>query len=146
MTIMLFGDEMSRRMYYITLCVSSIAIGGAYYLLFKNNTIFESIVCRFVDFMPIKKRLPRITSSLLNNHLCDFLWAFSLYCGLCAIFLPTKKQGIVVFLGCVILGIIWELFQFYGVVGGTGDILDVVTYIFGAFVSLLITTKKEKKK
>lgn len=137
---------MNRKMYNIALCVSSLAIGGAYYLLFKNNTIFESIVCKFVDFMSIKNRLPRITSRFLNNHFCDFLWVFSLYCGLCAIFLPTKKQSMVIFFAVVILGTVWELFQFYGVVSGTGDILDVVTYVFGAYVSLLITTKKEKKK
>lgn len=137
---------MNRKMYSIALGISSLAIGGAYYLLFKNNTILESIVCKFVDYIPIKNQLPRITSSFMNNHFCDFLWVFSLGCGLCSIFEPTKKKSMVIFVAVVILGIVWELLQYYGVVGGTGDILDVVTYIFGAFISLLIITKKEKKK
>ena len=137
---------MNRKIYNIALSVSSLSIGGAYYLLFKNNTILEGIVCRLVDFMPIKHHLPRITSTYFNNHFCDFLWAFSLFCGLSAIFSPTKKCRRIIFISVVILGIIWELFQLYDVVGGTGDLLDVIAYISGAFVSLLITTKKEKKK
>ena len=117
MTIIKQGDEMNRKMYYIALSVSSLAIGGAYYLLFKDNTIFENIVCKFVDIMLIKKCLPRITSSFLNNHFCDFLWAFSLQCGLCAVFLPTKKHGIVISVTVVMLGLVWELFQRYNVIG-----------------------------
>ena len=132
-------------MYYIALCIVSVLIGGSYYLLFKNNTFLEQIVCKYINIIPTKEILPHVTSVFLQNHFCDLLWAFSLQSGLLAIFLPTKEGKIIISVTVVLSGAVWELFQRFGITVGTGDVIDVIMYVVGSAATLLFTIEKEKK-
>ena len=136
---------MSRKK-YIALCITSLAIGGMYYILFKNNTVLENIICNYFDIIPLKSKMPKIESSFLQYHFNDMLWAFSLQCGLCAIFAPTAtKQKTLISLSVILLGILWETAQHFGITNGTGDLLDVLSYLCGSAFSLIITFYKGDK-
>ena len=132
---------MSRKK-YIALCIISLAVGGLYYLLFKNNTILENIVCKFVDIMPVKSKMPHISSTFFQCHFNDMLWAFSLQCGLCAIFIPTEKQKVYISFAVVFLGFFWEVAQYSDIVNGTGDVLDIAMYFTGSLIAFLFTLNK----
>ena len=115
-------------------------------MLFKDGTFFEKIICGYADIIPIKDRIPEISSVFFNNHFCDYLWAFSLQSGLFAIFLPCKKKKMIITVIVVLYGSVWELGQRLQIVGGTGDIVDILMYFAGSVTVFFINETKETEK
>ena len=131
---------MSRRKYFI-FSIISLFIGGMYYLIFKSNTILENIISRYFKIIPMKGNIPILSSTFFKCYFCDFLWAFSLQCGLCTIFLPDKKQHLHICYVVLIFGALWEILQFTSITNGTGDFVDLIIYFLGSSLTLLFKNK-----
>ncbi len=85
-------------------------------------------------------------SNFLKFYFPDFLWAISLCFGLYAIYLPTIKTSIMLSVIVFVYGVIWEILQAVEVLGGTGDIVDVIMYLLACLLALIFNLKKEKTK
>ena len=136
---------MKKRNVYILLCIASLCIGGGLYVIFRPNTYITDFVR---SLLPVSGALflkaESINCDLVKYYLPDFIWAFSLNCGLNAIF-NTKKS---VFInGGVVFGIsaLWELAQYVGITSGTGDLIDVAMYL-AALVTVVIINALIKGK
>ena len=131
---------MSKRAFFILLGTLSLIIGGAIYLLFRENayiTIFFG-----TNFLArIRETVSFLSVQIVNFYFVDFLWGLSLCAYLLAIFAP-KGAGIF-FCGIVafLCGTGWELLQFTGVVSGTGDVLDIIAYLVAAIIAVIIFLK-----
>ena len=64
---------------------------------------------------------------LVRNYLPDGLWAYSLLS--CILIIWNRKPHWVWILGAVISALLFEYGQYSGVLPGTGDWLDVATYL-----------------
>ena len=65
-------------------------------------------------------------------------------CGLHVIFQPEICVSALCTVAVVIYGGVYELLQYLGVIGGTGDLWDVLMYILaGITVNILNSTYKE---
>lgn len=132
-----------NREKYLLFCIFPLFIGGLYYLFFKSNTLLENIIVGQLNIIPITFDLPILSSDLLKYYLCDYLWAFSLQCGLCVIFLPKNtKHHIGISITVIGLGIIWEISQYTGITNGTSDFADILAYVLGSISTLLLKNSK----
>lgn len=67
---------------------------------------------------------------IIRNHLCDFLWAYSLAFSLTYIELNKTQTFIITLL----TGIIFELFQKIHLIKGTFDILDILVELLACVI------------
>ena len=115
-----------------------LGLGGTIYILFRENTYIANFTEKFIYFDNVRSRLYFLNCNFLKYYFTDFTWAFSLCCGLFS-FYPSKvsnviKIGLVTFL----LGTIWEIIQYIGIIKGTGDVLDLMMYLSASVIAVTI--------
>lgn len=117
----------------------ALAVGSGLYLLFRDSTYLHH--CLRIDHS-LFSNAQFFGIDVLRYYLPDFLWAYSLYSGLCAVILPQGREWLWPALATFGLGVGWELAQYYSWVGGTSDIIDVTLY--GAAVAVAIINFRRK--
>lgn len=136
---------MSKRVFNVLLGIASLSLGGALYLAFRPYSYISELVGTIFALEPLRRAAGRFSCEFLKYYFPDYLWTFSLSCGLIAIFGPKLKGVAMCCLTSFLLGVVWEILQFIGVVSGTGDILDVIMYLLAALTALLINFKEKKQ-
>lgn len=136
---------MSKRQKNILMCLSALLLGAVLYIFFRRNT-WVSRLFAVIAFAPeVAVQQKWMLMDWIRYYIPDFLWSFSLSCGIQAICLPKRKD----ILGCSAIalacGVVWEVLQWRNVVSGTGDILDVLMYFGGSILSILINIKERKQ-
>lgn len=116
-------------------------IGFVYYALFRNGSYIFSIVHRFAD-LPIPKV---VIPEIINNHLCDCLWGYSLYM---ILYLVTSDKLRAMFFSVIFI-ILLEIVQI-GMRSMTFDILDIlfelISIIIASILVHIITERGEKNE
>lgn len=78
----------------------------------------------------------------IKYSLPDGLWIFSFISGVLLIWNNNlSKQNIFWILSIPFVGIITEIGQFLGIIRGTFDIYDIICYLIGALLPIIIFTK-----
>ncbi len=137
---------MAKRSTNILLCIAALITGAAIYVLFRTNAyISKWFDC--VDFIGTLRTIAvGYTNGFIKFYLPDFLWCFALCCGMQAIYLPGRRGMVICALVAFSCGTLWELLQWGGAVSGTGDFWDILMYLSGSILSILINIKGEKTK
>lgn len=128
---------MKKRYFYILLCVISLCIGGGLYIIFRPNTyVAEFARGLFHSASTIFSSLEEINCDFIKYYFPDLIWAFSLNCGLNAIF--NSKKSIFINSGIVLgIGALWEISQHLSIVSGTGDFIDLAMYLCGILLIII---------
>ena len=122
----------------------SLVAGFLLYVFFRQNTYIAQFVLSYFPALrsDYASRFPQIRH--LSYYLADYLWAFSLSCGLHAIFLPGKSGTFCCTLAVSLLGIIYEILQCVRIISGTGDITDILLYVLaGCTVNIIYLLRRE---
>ena len=130
---------MMGRKKYIYLSIISLVLGACVYVFFKEKSYLHLAMVRLLG-VPFGLHTDCV---FVNHHLCDFLWAFSLACGLLFILGETKKVKLLCGGITVGYGAVWELLQFTHIASGTGDLWDVLSYFLASLLAIFIFNKKE---
>lgn len=137
---------MSNRIKNIVCCLVSLMVGLMMYILFRPTSIIAKPFAQCDWIAQLCTYLHPYSGELMRFHIPDFLWAFSLSCGLQVVFVISKTVEI---LSCALTafacGVIWEILQYAGVVSGTADWLDILMYFLAVFASILINLKERMK-
>ena len=129
---------MSNRQKYLLLCGGCLVPGCICYAFFRPDTY----IAIFLRKLPLfTQTLPVLSSLFLQSYLPDLLWGLALSLGLMAIYDPDVKGAFFCSACSFACGCIWEALQFFGSVRGTGDLLDVLMYLFGSVFSMLLFRK-----
>lgn len=78
-------------------------------------------------------------SAFFRNYVPDFLWMISFY--LFSINFTkqlTSKYILLTSIYAFILGLLFELLQFFNIVSGTFDILDIITYVIAIIFACIV--------
>ena len=124
--------------------ISSLFTGFLLYVLFRETTYIAKPFAHIPFLKSIRTFCSALDIAIVKYYLPDFLWAFSLSCFMVA-FCTHSFQGVIA-VCCIaaVCGIVWELLQWTGILPGTGDILDIITYLTGSSVCFLINLKERK--
>ena len=133
---------MKRRRMNILLGISALVLGTSLYIVFRRNTYIGRMFDDICLIDHIRIYCAMYSTEFLKFHFPDLLWGFSLGCVLFAIYNPRKKGSLLC--GCITFfcGCLWEMLQYFHVVGGTGDFLDTIMYLFASFFITIINLKE----
>ncbi len=135
---------MKKRFFYIILCSLSLCAGGFIYIIFRPDTIVTHTIHGFFPFLEnASNSYSNSVPDFFKYYFPDFLWAFSFFCGLNAIF-DSPKTLYKNCLAVLALGVFWELGQFLGLFSGTGDLADVLMYLV-AVIAVVFVEKIHQK-
>ncbi len=137
---------MRKRILNALLGVFSLVIGLGIYVFFKPNA-YVSRLFGFAPVIQIREFLLPYSCDFVRYYLSDYLWGFAFCCGLAVIFQPKGRDLWLCGLAGVAFGFAWELCQWTGIAGGTGDFWDIIMYLLAAGAVIFINNiKKEKTK
>lgn len=94
----------------------------------------------------VRNQLSWLDCGFLKYYLPDYLWGVALACGLHAIFNPKAKESLICTVVVVLLGALYEVLQWFGIISGTGDIVDVVLYALAGATVNVINYKRGNSK
>lgn len=126
--------------------VGSIALilGGMIYWLYRPKTYVAMCMPEGLWLDVLRKFMSWGNVPFVKYYFPDYLWAIALSCGLHLIFRPKICASVLCTVVVVIYGGIYELLQYFSVIGGTGDLWDILMYILaGITVNILNSTYKE---
>lgn len=105
-------------------------------------------VCSIMN-IEVENQISFVGSDLISSFGADLLWSMS-FTFIIQSILELKNKTVWFLLICSILGCLYEFLQYLGLAHGTADILDVVIYIVGTCISVVIIRyggiKDEKKE
>ena len=129
---------MSRRVQNILLTVFALGLGGMLYVCFRGTT-YVAVAFRRIPFVDLLCQYTQHYGDAFSAfYLPDFLWGFSFCCMLNAIYIPKMKGTVICGGSAFLMGVAWELMQYTHLVTGTGDVLDMLTYLLAALLSTII--------
>jgi hypothetical protein len=136
----------------IFLSILSILFGGVIYIAFRSSSI---ILFKWIDYImlidPVENL--RIVTLPYNEYLPDWflyslpdgLWMFSYSCIVLVIWeRKITKYSLLWLLSLPMISILFEVLQYYDYFNGTFDIIDIIFYIFGSLLPILINKKTKK--
>jgi hypothetical protein len=119
-------------------CIIALAIGLMPYLFVRtSSTHVASFLELFFDFRQVSLNKNGLLYSLITSFFSDFCWAFAMPFFLFA-FTKGRASGYFYIFLTPIIGSILELFQFFGVIDGVGDIIDAIIYFSASFLGYII--------
>ena len=136
----------NKRTTLILGCILSIFLGALIYAVFRKETYVSQIILSFADLSKIKDAVGWAECEFVKYYFPDYLWAFSLDCGVLFILNPTSRRATISCSALTILfGSLYEILQGVNVIKGTGDIIDVVMYFLAVLIIYLFYKKGMSK-
>ena len=136
---------MSTRGLNMLLGIAALTLGGLLYILLRQESYIAVALedCLFVTELQLLFSV--CNCDFLKYYFPDFLWGFSLYCGLFAIHMPSANGSVICGAAVFLCGCLWEAGQYWGIIGGTSDLIDVVMYLTAGLAGILLNLKERVK-
>ncbi len=128
---------MKKTKFNIILSVVSIMLGGIIYLITRPEAYVSIFFEGIINLSYLRGLFSILHKDIIKYYLPDFLWSFSFTCALFTVN-ENRKQ---VFVTGAVTGIVWECLQYFKIISGTGDIIDIIMYIIAVFIAVLINKK-----
>ncbi len=135
---------MSKRGVNILLGTVALMLGFSTYVIFRDSTYVGRMFSGLHFVERIRTSLVSVPINFLEFYFPDFLWGFSLGCGLLVIYKPVGRG--IILCGCVaaLCGYVWEMMQYLHIVSGTGDFVDIIMYSLASFFVIIINLKEKR--
>ena len=133
----------------IFLSILSILFGGLIYLAFRSDGI---ILFSWIDYIGLTESIDNLRLKTLPYKddfpdwvlysLPDGLWLFSFSSAIMVIWeRELKLHAFIIWISMLILVVFLEILQYYNIINGTFDIVDIIFFIFGAILPVWIFKK-----
>ncbi len=136
-----------KRLLLALISFVSISIGLIIYLTLRENTYIHLFVGEtFSDKLYIEHSKTNPFIIFIKYYFVDFLWCLSLLFALASIsFSFSKKLIIAISIVSFVLGVLFEILQYYCLVNGTFDVADIVMYLIASIVGSAINIELLKE-
>ena len=125
-----------NRIRFAYIGMFSLFLGLFLYLIYNQDAIISIWIYSFLRMQPLKKPKTFLSESI-RCWGADFLWMLSFTMFMQAILnLCGKKHFYLLF--CILLGVTYEILQYAGLAIGTADIVDIVAYLLGNLLAIVI--------
>ena len=136
---------MSKRKKNILLGLTALIVGCFLYVFFRENTYVGNIFDRIQEVEMVREFIWLQQCKFCKFYLPDFLWGFSLSCGLVAINNSNRKGTIICAVITFLCGCLWELLQYFSVLSGTGDVYDIAMYFLASIMCIIFNLKESRE-
>ncbi len=113
---------------------------------YKRVHFFDFIINSFLPILlgVFVYRLPILDNySLLKNYFPDGLWSYALTS--CILIIWDRSLNYFWLLFIILFFVLYEILQYLHFAKGTGDVWDIIAYIVGAFIAIIITKFAKRK-
>ena len=131
-----FTRKYEKRVLLILVAFILLFFGLSLYLHFVE-TAYISIFCYSLIHVKRINLSEDLLSALVSGYAADLLWSIALVLVIQAI-LWLRREKIWMLSLCSLLGIAYELMQFWGIANGTADIVDLTVYCIGSILGIII--------
>ena len=123
------------------MCLSSLLLGCLLYILFRPNSYIGELFGRFGVVQAARRLTETLNCGFFRYYFPDYLWAFSLCFGLCAVqnMLSVMQCALI----AVLCGVLWEVGQCAGFWSGTGDAADIAMYVLAGCTVTIIQLRRK---
>ena len=133
---------MSERKFHLLLGCVALLSGAILYALYRENTYVGVLLDRIFKVSQLRNLCSGYGCSFFRYYFPDFLWGFAFYCGLCVIWQPRTAGCWLCAGGAFACGLVWEMLQYTGVLRGTGDVQDIIMYLFAGLIGIFMDKKE----
>ncbi len=117
------------------------------YVLFRENTYVARFAESIISFDFLREKVSFLENPFLKFYLPDYLWALSFNGWLHIILKPREKGSFVCSAAVAVFGAGFEILQYFGIIKGTADIIDILLYVLAvATIKIIYTTKGKREK
>ena len=131
---MVMKMKVKVRMLCLFNSIIALCAGTLIYILFREDTYIHRFL--FLDSTVIRTPV----TDFISFYFADGLWAYALFFSLELIW----KNRMISFASSFSFCMIWEALQYLGIVGGTFDFLDLITYLAAIIVAVIILIQWRK--
>lgn len=122
-----------KKITLFSVSVILLLLGLLLYLLLNREVYVSKMLLRVIPIWSINKET--VIVKILKGYGADMLWSASFTMIIqFIVWFPKKKLALLLF--CSLLGIAYEIIQYYGFTTGVSDIRDVIVYIFGSLLAI----------
>ena len=132
---------MSKKCVNLILCIFTLLVGGVLYITLRPTTHIAILFGNIEIINCVQNQLSAFDLYFFRYYLPDFLWCFSLCCGLISIFNPKTTGLLICSTVSFICGSMWEFLQHINVLSGTFDFIDITMYLTAVMLAALINIK-----
>lgn len=124
-----------KKVILLIISLAMLLIGLLLYLLLNSKAYISTILLQIIPIQTITK--DSLVIGILRGYGADLLWSAS-FTLIIQIIVWAKKKKTIYLVFCSLLGIVYELMQYFGITTGMADIVDVVVYILGSILAIII--------
>lgn len=146
MTIMISMKQLKHCLIFVIPGFVSLLAGLLIYLFYRPNSYISILLQRYVSFDLNLGLFDVFNNKFIKFYFVDYLWAFSLSCGLHLIFMPRRIGTYAITAVVFLYGMIYEVLQLCSIIDGTGDILDVLLYALAGITVNIINLQRRNLK
>lgn len=136
-----------RGLFLVINILFPLAVGGFLYAFFCPNTLISSLLFGGKTFFTFDLGSP--FDRFIRFYFLDMLWAYSFLITACCIMGLNRKGMLSALLISAVFETAVELFQYFGVFGGTFDIFDLLAELLSSLIGVMVLSifvfRKEKQ-
>ena len=128
-----------NNLFYILNVLIPLIMGSLIYVFYSPDTYFVKVLNNFININVFE---PNVITNILKNYFCDFCWCYSLAFAISYIY----KESISIIVTIIVpisVGIGLELLQFFKIISGTYDLLDIFSELLACIICYLILKNKK---
>lgn len=128
-----------NNLFYILNVLIPLIMGSLIYVFYSPDTYFVKALNNFININVFE---PNVITNILKNYFCDFCWCYSLAFAISYIY----KESISIIVTIIVpisVGIGLELLQFFKIISGTYDLLDIFSELLACIICYLILKNKK---
>jgi hypothetical protein len=124
-----------KKVILLILCIAFLVLGLLLYFVFNQDAYISKVLHEVIHFqINTNDSLP---VSIIKFYGADLLWSIAFVLAIQAV-LGVKRKQIWLLMFCSLLGVVYELMQYFSITNGVADIFDVFAYITGSFIGVSI--------
>ena len=125
----------NKKVILIIISIVLLFLGLLLYLLLNQETYVSKAI---LTVIPIRITIAEnIFVRILKGYAADLLWSAS-FTMIIQFIVWFEKKKIKYLILCCLLGIVYELMQYFRITSGIADIVDVIVYILGSLLAIII--------
>lgn len=125
----------NKKVILIIISVVLLLLGLLLYLLLNQEAYVSKAILAVI---PIQITIAEnIFVKILKGYAADLLWSVS-FTMIVQFIVWSEKKKVKYLILCCLLGIVYELMQYFRITSGIADIVDVIVYILGSLLAIII--------
>ena len=125
----------NKKVILIIISVVLLLLGLLLYLLLNQEAYVSKAILAVI---PVQITIAEnIFVKILKGYAADLLWSVS-FTMIVQFIVWSEKKKVKYLILCCLLGIVYELMQYFRITSGIADIVDVIVYILGSLLAIII--------